>query len=457
MVEEADIENAINYSFIMITTVFVFYMQLGFAFLEAGSVRSKNTVGILLKNVIDMMIGVISFWCLGYGFAYGESAKGILGTSGFFLINIDLKEYVEFFHQVGFAATTATILSGAMAERTKLYGYILYTFMQSAFVYPVVAHWVWNENGWLNNMDYIDYAGSSVVHFSGGVGALFGTIIVGPRIGKFQNSKINIIPGHSTVLTMLGGLFLWFGFFSFNLSSIGNLFDNNFDYSLNELGRSLVNTMLSGGVSGVTTLLLKKYIFSIKIGNNKDDDDDNSKFNVEFGRFSLNSTINGIIIGCVSICASAHMVAPWSAFIIGVLASFTYVGFSRLSLELRIDDPVNAIAIHMFGGALGIIFPSIFGIPNVDRRLPDGGILYAWNLKAFVSLGTQIMGCAVIFVWVGLFCLFLFLILKQIGLLRVSPQIEEEGLDQSENELAYPLDFEKFKSLFEESDTNLTF
>jgi len=440
---EVDIQQArydglvesINVCFLIILSIIVFIMQMGFAFLEAGSVRAKNTTNIIVKNIIDSSWGALAYWTLGYAFAFGSDNNAFIGTDKFFLINTDASEYSSYFFAYVFAVTASTIVSGALAERTRLLAYFWFTAWMNMWIYPVVSHWVWSDSGWLSELGYVDYAGSSVVHVVGGAGALAGAVIVGPRIGRFKNGQPQPIPGHSVVLLALGFFVLWFGFFAFNTSSEGGIAG---DYRPDHVARAAVTTALAGSAAIVGTMFLTKLGFS-KV--------ETKMFGKEFqyytifgGYWSINAAINGGLTGMVAICAGCDIVEPWAGFVIGVVSSAVYVVMCRVLLILQIDDPVTATPIHLFGGMWGVIAAVLFAHPDRLDQLPEGGIVYAWNDDAFILLGVQLVGVMTILCWSLFWSCLVFGVLRLMGALRVSAEQETEGLDFANGESAYPMD-----------------
>lgn len=432
----ANVDVAINTAFLVIMGILVFAMQGAFAFLEAGSVRAKNTTNILVKNTVDTAIGALIYWATGFAFAYGGNGNGFIGYNKFFLINTDASEYQFYFYSYVFAVTSATIVSGAVAERTRLSAYFIFTLIITGFTYPVVTHWVWSENGWLNQLDFVDYAGSCCVHVVGGSAALVGSIIVGPRTGRFVKGKIYAIPGHSTVLITIGYFVLSFGFLAFNAGSEQGVSGSY--YFPERVARAAVNTSLAGASSFLVTLLIYKFGFSVT---------EVRVLGKEFkmvtalgGKWCLSGAINGGITGNAAICASCFAVEPWAAVVIGCVAGAFYCLFARLVLLFRIDDPLSASAVHLSGGIWGTVAAGLFIHHDRLASLPNGGILYGWDGDAFIFFGIQAIGCACVFAWTAANSALIFGVLRLLGLLRVTKEEEEEGLDFKNGEPAYPID-----------------
>ncbi|KAI0566183.1 Ammonium Transporter [Gracilaria domingensis] len=410
--------------FVLFSGYLVFLMQCGFAMLTAGSVRTKNTKNVLLKNVLDACVGAIAFYIFGWAFAYGPggNAQGFIGAGNFALSSYDgvpFTDFTSFFFQWAFAATAATIVSGSVAERTSFYAYMGYAFFLTSFVYPVVAHWVWG-GGFLSTFlgqGMIDFAGCSVVHMVGGFAGLAGAIIVGPRFGRFNSDgKPMPLPGHSATLATLGTFLLWFGWYGFNpgsaLGITGGLFAT--------VQRCAVTTTIAAAVGGLTTLIVKKLLDHF---------------------FDLLSVLNGILAGLVAITASCAFVDIWAAIIIGFIGALVYVGSAMALLFFKIDDPLEAFPIHGATGFWGCLaagffnrkeFQEVAGFDNPGAGVIDGsGRL----------LLTNFVGCLIIIGWVlGLLVPF-FLLLKFLGILRISREEELIGNDISKHGgVAYPDD-----------------
>eukprot|EP01104_Vermistella_antarctica_P008550 TRINITY_DN2145_c0_g1_i1.p1 TRINITY_DN2145_c0_g1~~TRINITY_DN2145_c0_g1_i1.p1 ORF type:complete len:430 (+),score=68.72 TRINITY_DN2145_c0_g1_i1:426-1715(+) len=399
---------------------FVFFMQAGFAFLEAGAVRGKNVTTVLLKNMADAVLVTAAYWILGYGWlGYGfftddQNGVGFIGWHGFMLINVDEEDYAWFYFQLMFAATSVTIVGGAMAERTKVLAYLINAVIMGGWTYPMITHWVWSPDGWMyEHLKFKDFAGSGVVHITGGAVAGFAALCVGPRIGRFEGGKSQVIAGHSTVLITLGTLILWFGFFAFNLGSVVSIVASPADAA-----RAAVNTALAPAFAGLSATILAKVIR---------------------GQWSLGDMCNGLLTGAVAICAGADTYEPWAAVVIGTIAGPLYIGASYLLLLIKIDDPLDATAVHLFGGFWGIIAVALFAnsaLPQSD----DGGIFYAWDRDSFSQFGRQLAGAFCITIW-SILCSAVYLVpLKIFGQLRVSKNAEIEGQDYKDGQPAYPLD-----------------
>ncbi|XP_013379842.1 putative ammonium transporter 1 isoform X2 [Lingula anatina] len=411
--------------FVLIMAIVIFFMQAGFAFLECGSVRSKNTTNILIKNMLDCFISGIAYWGVGYALAFGEPDNFFLGTRYWFSENMpgDMHFHFWFFHFV-FAATAATIVSGAMAERCEFIAYFAYSFVITGVVYPIVTHWAWSSSGWLavgiDGIAYKDFAGSGVVHLLGGTAALVGAILLGPRIGRFDSidGKPNDIPGHSVPLAALGGFILMFGFFAFNGGSQASISQPGDGAAV---ARAMMNTVICGSFAAFTSMILKKCGLAC--------------INCSCGHpsnWSLLVTINGALTGMVAACAGCDVLMPWGACIVGVIAGITYLFWSWAVQAMKIDDPLDAVAVHGGGGLWGLIAVPIF-------KMNDGIIFDPSNVTAWKSLGVNMVGAVAIVGWTAVICLVLFGILKLCKVLRVNEDIEIKGLDiPKHGEPAYP-------------------
>ena len=389
----------------LVATALVFFMQAGFAMVETGFTRAKNAGNIIMKNLMDFAIGSVVFWVIGFSLMFGESYHGIVGTIRFLISgdmfhpeNISQFTFVMF--QCVFAATAATIVSGAMAERTKFISYCIYSAVISAFIYPISGHWIWG-GGWLSQLGFRDFAGSTAVHLVGGVAAFVGAAMLGPRIGKYgKDGKPKAIPGHSLTLGALGVFILWFGWFGFNpgstLSASG---DNVF-----AIGNIFMTTNLAAATSTVTTLIITWF---------------------RYKKPDVSMTLNGSLAGLVAITAGCAYVDPVGAFFIGVIAGFAVVfGIELLEKVLKIDDPVGAVGVHAVNGALGTLLVGFFAL--------DGGVFYGggWHL-----LGVQAIGVLSVTAWVAVTIFIVFTILKATIGLRVSATEEIRGLDVEEHGL----------------------
>ncbi|MEA3493485.1 MAG: ammonium transporter [Candidatus Margulisiibacteriota bacterium] len=397
---------AINTVWTLLAAFLVFFMQAGFAMVETGFTRAKNAVNIMMKNLLDFSIGSIAFWLVGFGIMFGASFMGFFGTSGFFLSSANpgtaegLWQYAFWIFQAVFAATAATIVSGAMAERTKFIGYLVYSVFITALIYPVVGHWIWGS-GWLANLGMLDFAGSTVVHSVGGWAALAGAIVLGPRLGKYnKDGSSNAIAGHSIPLAALGVFILWFGWFGFNPGST----TAGTDLSIAFIA---VNTNLAAAAGAILAMITVW---------------------IKYGKPDVSMTLNGALAGLVAVTAPCAFVSPLSSIIIGAIAGILVV----LSVEfidkvLRVDDPVGAISVHGVCGAFGTLSLGLFA------EKAFGGVNGLFFGGGFAQFWAQLAGVLAVFGWVFATALILFMATKYIVGLRVSREEELRGLDIGEH------------------------
>ena len=390
----------------IVAAALVFLMQAGFAFLGAGLIRSKNTTNYLTKSFMDFAIASLGYWAFGFALMMGSSASGIVGMDGWFLTSGD---YVGWLFQMVFAATAATIVAGAMAERTKLQAYLAYSFIVSALIYPIYGHWMWADGGWLTSLGATDYAGSGVVHAVGGFVALAGAMVVGPRIGKFVGGKAQELPAHSTPFVVIGTFILFFGWFGFNINTGDNI------------GLNAVNTLLAGATGAVVALYISL---------------------IAKGKADILIACNGALAGLVGITAPVSYVDPWAAVVIGAIAAPIMYG-SVLFMErvLKVDDPVGAISVHGVTGLWGLLAVAIFA-SGADAAV--GGAARAEGTLGLVAgsaglIGPQLLAMAAVVIWSLATGFALFYLLKFTMGVRVSEEEETEGLDISEHGIqTYP-------------------
>lgn len=403
LVEEAkDTVNGLDTLWVLLGAMLVFWMQPGFALVEAGMTRAKNTANILMKNFCDFMAGSVLYWILGFSIMYGAGTAWF-GWEGFFFIGSDSNVPAEctFIFQTVFCATAATIVSGAMAERTKFSMYLVYSILISAFVYPIEGHWSWG-GGWLSEMGFHDFAGSTVVHLCGGALALAGAIVLGPRIGKYdENKKSRAIPGHSLTLCALGVFCLWVGWFGFNPCS--TVAATGYDNAVS-MSHVFVTTNMAAAVGGLAALV---YTWLID------------------GKPSLSMVCNGILAGLVGITAGCDCVDIWASAIIGLVTSVLMcLSVYVVDQKLHIDDPVGAVSVHGVGGLVGTILTGVFCNPAVDG--------------VECSFWVQTLGAVAVAAFAFVCGMIIFLTIKHTHGLRVESRIEEEGLDVYEHgEQAY--------------------
>ncbi len=398
----------IDNMWLLIAGFMVMFMQPGFAMVEAGFTRSKNTANILMKNLMDFAIGSLLYWVIGFTLMYGESIGGVIGTPDFFFMSEgfgdNYSDYADLFFQTVFAATAATIVSGAMAERTEFKAYLIFSVVITVFIYPISGHWTWG-GGWLSEMGFHDFAGSSIVHSVGAWIGLAGAAMIGPRLGKYgKDGTAKAIPGHNLALGALGVFILWFGWFGFNPGS--QLAAAGTDNAV-ALGHIAVTTNLAAAAGAVVAMFVSW---------------------VRYKRPALSISLNGALAGLVAITAGCDAVDPVGAVLIGATAGFVLpFAVEFIDKILKVDDPVGAISVHGVSGALGTLAVGLFSTSE--------GLFYGHGAGL---LGIQAIGVLAFFAWAFGCGLILFFILKKANVLRVSRRIEEEGLDVYEHgESAY--------------------
>lgn len=387
--------NILSLIWIAICAILVLFMQAGFLMLEAGMVRSKNTINVVLKNFSDIGLGTLGFWVFGFGLMYGTNSSGWLGTSGFFPSYDSSGDTLNLLYQMMFAATAATILSGAVAERFSFLPYISGAFIITSVVYPVFGAWAWNDNGWLANLGFYDSAGATVVHSIGGWCALGALALIGPRSGRYsRKGAIHDIPGHNLPYVAIGGFILWFGWFGFNGGSVNEDFSN--------LGQILLNTHV-GAIGGITGAIA--WLAITRRG------------------FLMTYIVNGALGGLVSVTAGIDVLSAPMALLTGLIAGFVVVTSTNLLHRVKIDDVVGAIPVHAFCGAWGTIAVGLFYQGDM------------FNLERIVA---QVIGVVVAFVWGVSISYGLFWLLNRISHVRVPTKFEQRGLDISEHkEIGY--------------------
>lgn len=407
--------SSVNTIWVLVGAALVFFMQAGFAMVETGFTRAKNAGNIIMKNLMDFCIGTPTFWIVGFGIMFG-SGSGFFGRIGGIASeanygNAMLPEGVPFWafliFQTVFCATSATIVSGAMAERTKFSSYCMYSFIISLIIYPISGHWIWG-GGFLSQMGFHDFAGSCAVHMVGGVAAFIGACILGPRIGKYsKNGKSKAIPGHNLTVGALGVFILWFCWFGFNGCSTVSM---DSDAAVISAGKIFVTTNLSAAVATVAVMFITW---------------------IRYKKPDVSMTLNGSLAGLVAITAGCDTVSPVSAAIIGVLSGFIVVfGIEFIDKVLKVDDPVGAVGVHGLNGAFGTIAVGLFsdGASTEWKGLLTGG--------GFQGFGVQLLGMAVTIAWVAVTMTIVFQIIKHTMGLRVSQEEEIAGLDSREHGLA---------------------
>ncbi|MGD9128755.1 MAG: ammonium transporter [Planctomycetia bacterium] len=386
---------------VCLAAFFVFFMQAGFALVETGFTRAKNACNIIMKNLMDFALGSILFWVVGFGLMFGVSYYGLFGTTGFLYdAGTNSFDWAFLLFQTVFCATAATIVSGAMAERTKFSSYLIYTVVITAIVYPIFGSWVWNSGGWLSKLGFSDFAGSTVVHSIGGWAALAGAIVIGPRLGKYVGKKSKAIPGHNIPLAALGVFILWLGWFGFNPGSTVAIGGGDFAFIA-------VTTNIAAACGAVGAMVIAWVFFK--------------KPDVSFA-------LNGALAGLVGITAGCNCISVPLAALTGLIAGTLVVGSCVLVDRMRIDDPVGAISVHGVCGAWGTLAVGLFSM--------DAGLLTG---HGFGQVGIQALGIGAGFLWAFPVSFGVFTVIKKTVGLRVSEREEEEGLDLHEHGLhAYP-------------------
>lgn len=396
--DEAMPHEALDLSWVVLTAALVFFMQAGFALLESGMARTKNAVNVMMKNYLDCCMASLLFWAVGYGLMFGASETGWLGTSGFFIADAAPAEFSTLLFQLMFAATAATICSGAMAERTRFPAYLVGAAVISGLIYPVFGSWVWNENGWLRQLGFIDFAGSTVVHSVGAWCALAGILVLGPRLGRFSpdDGSARPIQGHNLSLVALGGFILWLGWFGFNAGSA--------KAGDPRIGAIALNTHLAACAGALAAAL------AVGLGKSQ--------------RVLLTVTVNGSIAGLVAITAGcATMSAPFALLTGAIGGALSVVGLRWLE-RAQLDDVVGAVAVHGFAGIWGTL---------------AAGLFYSGRLFDLELVTVQLLGIAMCFLWSFPLAYVSYLLIDRWIGLR-SPAIDEQrGLDVSEHaEVGYP-------------------
>ncbi len=398
-----DMFSAVDTIWVLLGAALVFFMQAGFAMVETGFTRAKNAGNIIMKNLMDFSVGSLLFWMIGFGLMFAGDGDLIGGFDFFIQGNYDSAIPTEAFviFQTVFCATAATIVSGAMAERTKFSSYLIYSMIISALVYPVSGHWIWG-GGWLAKMGFHDFAGSTAVHMLGGVAALIGAKILGPRKGKFtKDGKAKAIPGHSLTLGALGVFILWFCWFGFNGGSTVSMTG---DASILSAASIFVTTNLSAAAAAVVVMVITW---------------------IRYKKPDVSMTLNGALAGLVGITAGCDVVSNTGAALIGVISGIVVVfGIEFVEKVLRIDDPVGAVGVHGMAGGVGTILVGVFAL--------EGGVLYGGG---FDYLITQCIGVLAVIAWVSVTMSIVFLTIKKTVGLRVSEEEEERGLDVEEHGL----------------------
>ena len=388
---------AINTVWVALCAALIFFMEAGFALLEAGFVRAKNAMSIIAKVIIDITFGGIAFFVVGFGIAYGASNGwfaldfGIMeGDLG---IDLTVSNQLFWFIQLGFAVAAISIVSGALAERMKLWAYAIMVVFFCGIMYPLVANWVWNPNGWLAIRGFNDFAGSAAVHAMGGFSALAAAIVLGPRIGKYsKEGTSNTIPGHNLPLASVGAFILWFGWFGFNpgssLGAVGN-------WEL--IGSVVVNTFLASAAGGIATMFYTYF---------------------SYGKIDITMVINGILAGLVSITAGCNVVGPMAAILIGFIAGILVDVAVLFFDKMKVDDPVGAVAVHGINGLFGTLAVGFFAV--------EGGLFFGGGADLLI---TQLVGVLTIALFSFSITFILMKVLKSLVGIRITSEEEEAGID----------------------------
>jgi Amt family ammonium transporter len=393
----------------LIGAALVFWMQAGFAMVEAGFTRAKNTGNILMKNLMDFCIGTVVFILIGFSLLLGEDVLGFIGKPGFDIFT-SYKDFdwSNFVFNLVFCATTATIVSGAMAERTKFISYCVYSGVISALIYPIEAHWIWG-GGWLSQIGFHDFAGSCAIHMVGGISALVGAAILGPRIGKFTKdkngkiTKVNAIPGHNITIGALGVFILWLGWYGFNGAAAK---------SVEQLGSIFVTTTIAPALATVVCMIFTW---------------------LKYGKPDVSMCLNASLAGLVAITAGCDVTDALGAIIIGSVAGLLVCfGVWFLDHVLRVDDPVGAVAVHMMNGIWGTIAVGLFSTTTVPGNDTLNGLFYGGGIHPLLI---QLLGFAAVAAWTAVTITIVFLIIKKTMGLRVSEEEEIKGLDPTEHGL----------------------
>lgn len=403
----------------LIAVSLVFFMQAGFAMVETGFTRAKNAGNIIMKNLMDFCIGTVVFILIGFGLLLGEDVCGLIGKPGFDIFtSYDNFDFSNFVFNLVFCATTATIVSGAMAERTKFLSYCVYSGVISALVYPIEAHWIWNSDGWLYQLGFHDISGSCAIHMVGGISALVGASILGPRIGKFTKTedgkiKVNAIPGHNLTIGALGVFILWFGWYGFNPAA---------SQSVEMLGSIFLTTTIAPAIATVTCMIFTW---------------------LKYGKPDVSMCLNASLAGLVGITAGCDVLDAFGAICVGIVSGLLVCfGVWLLDYVLHVDDPVGAVAVHMLNGLWGTIAVGLFATDKAPgfaiaqaggaSGIANTGLFYGGG---FELLGKQLLGIVSVASWTAVTMFCVFQIIKHTIGLRATKQEEILGLDITEHGL----------------------
>lgn len=396
-----ELSNILDLLWVIFAGILVFFMQAGFTLLEAGLTRAKNTANIAMKNIVDLFIGAVAFWAVGYSLMYGNTISGFIGEITPFYI--EPGDMHNLFYQTVFCATAATIVSGAIAERAKFSTYVVFTFAFTTFIYPIAGHWIWQSDGWLAQMGFIDFAGSTAVHVMGGFAGLIYAWILGARHGKYsKDGKVNKIQAHSKLFAVLGVFILWMGWFGFNAGSTLAITNE----SAITVPIIILNTNLAAAAGGIIALIIAW---------------------VKYKKADISMTLNGTLAGLVGITAGCSVVEPAGALAIGAVCGL----MATLSVEFvericKIDDPVAAFSVHGIAGIFGTLLIGFFSV--------ETGVFYGGG---FEQLGVQAIGAFSVALWAIVISSFIIAILKFTLGIRVPLQHEIVGLDDTEHNIDF--------------------
>lgn len=396
-----DLSTTLDILWVIISGILVFFMQAGFTLLEAGLTRSKNMANIAMKNIVDLFVGAIAFWAVGYSLMYGNSISGFVGEITPFYI--ERNDMHNLFFQMVFCATATTIISGAIAERAKFITYVIFAFAFTTFVYPIAGHWIWQTDGWLTQMGFVDFAGSTAVHVMGGFAALVYASILGARDGKYNTDKsVNHIPGHNKLFAVLGVFILWMGWFGFNAGSTLAITGE----SANVVPLIILDTNLAAAMGGISALLITW---------------------IRYKKADISMTLNGTLAGLVGVTAGCASVDPFGAICIGGICGIaTTLSTEFIEKTLRVDDAVASFSVHGVSGILGTLLVGVYST--------ETGLLYGGG---FEQLKIQAIGTFSVALWAIVITAILVSILKYTVGIRVSLQHEIDGLDNSEHNIYF--------------------
>lgn len=396
-----DLSTTLDLLWVIISGILVFFMQAGFTLLEAGFTSEKNMANIAMKNIVDLFVGAIAFWAVGYSLMYGNSISGFVGRLTLFYI--EPTDMHNLFFQTVFCATATTIISGSIAERAKFSTYVIFAVVFTTFIYPIAGHWIWQTDGWLTQMGFIDFAGSTAVHVMGGFAALIYAALLGARHGKYEaDGTVNAKPGHNNLFAVLGVFILWMGWFGFNAGSTLAITGE----SASAVPLIILNTNLGAAMGGIMALFITW---------------------VKYKKADIAMTLNGTLAGLVGITAGCSVVEPVGALVIGGIAGVVVtIGSEVVEKNLKIDDAVSSFSVHGIAGIFGTILVGFFGT--------ETGLLYGGG---FEQLKVQTIGSFTVAIWSVLISLIVISILKYTVGIRVPLEHELAGLDNTEHNIEF--------------------